>query len=120
MLPIVLASILALAICLERLWFLQKEKIVPGALDLGGGTVTSSGSYDAFLAAMSSNGQHLWSGGFGGRSTEFIRDLTLGPAGEVTVVGFYGSLAGGNVTSFGGPRLTSVRQSDMFVFTLGP
>ena len=30
MLPIVLASILALAICLERLWFLQKEKIVPG------------------------------------------------------------------------------------------
>ena len=30
MLPIVLASILAMAICLERLWFLQKEKIVPG------------------------------------------------------------------------------------------
>ena len=29
MLPIVLASIMALAICLERLWFLQKEKIVP-------------------------------------------------------------------------------------------
>ena len=30
MLPIVLASIMALAICLERLLFLQKEKIVPG------------------------------------------------------------------------------------------
>ena len=30
MFPIVLASIMALAICLERLWFLQKDKIVPG------------------------------------------------------------------------------------------
>ena len=29
MFPIVLASIMALAICLERLWFLQKDKIVP-------------------------------------------------------------------------------------------
>ena len=86
-----------------------------GEIDLGGGTVTSSGTYDAYLAAMSSNGQHLWSGGFGGSGLEFIRGLALGPAGEVSVVGY----ANGTVW-FGGARLPSRGSTDMFVFTVGP
>jgi hypothetical protein len=81
-----------------------------GGVDFGGGTLTSAGSYDIFLARYNSNGNHLWSKRFGGVGVDFGRSLAVDATGNAFLTGdFEGS------ADFGGGPLTSAGGSDFFL-----
>lgn len=70
-----------------------------GTLDLGGGPLTATGTYDAFVAKFTSSGQHVWSVRFGGSSTAGINELAVLSNGELAIGGEYrGSATFGSVT----------------------
>jgi hypothetical protein len=73
-----------------------------GAVDFGGGWLTSAGSYDVFVAKFDPQGNHIWSKRFGDANEQWGGDVAVDGAGNLVVAGtFHG------VVDFGGGPLTS-------------
>jgi hypothetical protein len=84
-----------------------------GTINLGGGSLTSAGERDLFVAKFSPAGQHLWSKRFGGTRTDWVRRVAVDGAGDALLTGqFLGSI------NFGGPTLTSAGFEDIFLAKL--
>jgi hypothetical protein len=89
-----------------------------GAVDFGGGVLTSAGGNDAFVAKFDAAGNHLWSKRFGAVQEQSGRSVTADAGGNVYVTGnFIGTV------DFGGGAVTSKACcffEDMFVMKLDP
>jgi hypothetical protein len=87
-----------------------------GAVDFGGGTLTSAGTYDIFVAKLGSvDGADLWSKRFGDGDYQVANAVAVDASGNVIVTGtFYSAV------DFGGGTLTSAGNADIFVAELGP
>ncbi len=86
-----------------------------GSADFGGGSLTSAGSTDIFLAKYSPSGTHLWSQRFGSTSDDVGYGVAADPAGNAILVGdFMGSV------DFGGGALQSAGPGDMVLAKYGP
>jgi hypothetical protein len=84
-----------------------------GTMNFGGGPLTASGLYDAFVAKLDGAGNHLFSKRFGDSSSQSTEGVAVNSAGEVLVTGsFAGTIA------LGGPTLSSVGNNDVFVAKL--
>jgi len=84
------------------------------SINFGGGTLTSKGSYDIFLASFDSSGKHRWSKNFGGTSSDYGYGLAVDGSGNVYITGYtYGSV------NFGGSTLTT-SSGDMFLASYTP
>ncbi len=83
-----------------------------GSADFGGGTITSGGSNDIFVARFTSAGVHVWSKRFGDASSQIGNGIGFDPAGNVFVTGtFQGTVdfGGGGLTSAGGNDICIAR-----------
>ncbi len=84
-----------------------------GALDLGGGPMTATGTYDVFVAKFTSAGGHVWSTHFGGSSSSGGTKLKVLTNGDLALGGSYrGTLVLGTTT------LTSSGDQDVYVARL--
>ncbi len=86
-----------------------------GAVDFGGGPITSAGADDIFLAKYDAQGNYLWSRSFGGFGYEFCNSVAVDGSGNIIIVGQfrYG-------VDFGGGILTSAGNDDIFVAKFDP
>ena len=89
--------------------------IFNGAVDFGGGPLTSAGSDDIFVAKFGSNGAHVWSKRFGDSDPQNAYDVAVDVSGNVIVAGFFLG-----PVDFGGGPLTSAGGYDIFVAKFGP
>jgi len=81
-----------------------------GAVDFGGGPLTSMTNSDIFFAKLGPNGNHRWSQSFGGVDTQYSTDIAIDGMGNTTITGaFYGTV------DLGGGSLSSAGTRDMFV-----
>ena len=81
-----------------------------GAVDFGGGTLTSAGGTDIFVAKFDAAGTHMWSQGFGDASSERGNSVAADGSGNVIITGeFEGTV------DFGGGMLTSAGDSDIYI-----
>jgi hypothetical protein len=85
-----------------------------GKIDLGGGSLTSAGATDVFLAKLDPAGNHLWSKRFGDASAQSGKSVGVDAAGNVVLTG---DVAGG--ADFGGGVLTSAGGTDVFLASFG-
>jgi hypothetical protein len=84
-----------------------------GAVNFGGGSLTSAGLRDIFVAKYSATGAHVWSKRFGSSGDDVVYGLAVNGAGDVAFSGkFQGSV------SFGGTALTSAGGDDAFLVKL--
>jgi hypothetical protein len=85
-----------------------------GAIDFGGGPLTSAGGTDVFVTKLdASSGDHIWSKRFGDAGDQRASAVAVDAAGHVLVTGtFAGSV------DFGGGPLVSVTGFDVFVVAL--
>jgi uncharacterized protein (AIM24 family) len=82
-----------------------------GTVDFGGGSLTSAGGYDIFLAKFDSAGNHIWSQGFGDASIEqYSTSVAFDPSENVILTGFFEG-----TVDFGGGLLTSAGGYDIFL-----
>jgi hypothetical protein len=82
-------------------------------VDFGGGTLTSAGGSDVFVAGFDGNGGHLWSKRFGDAADQSTQRIVALPSGGAAITGgLFGSV------DFGGGPLTSAGQDDAFVARL--
>lgn len=92
----------------------QGNAVVAGyferSVDFGGGTLTSAGGTDIFVAKFSSSGGHVWSRRFGGQNDEIAEGVSFDGAGDVIVAGYFSGSA-----DFGSGVLTSAGGTDVFV-----
>ncbi|MBD3336737.1 MAG: hypothetical protein GF355_14590, partial [Candidatus Eisenbacteria bacterium] len=58
-----------------------------GSADFGGGTLTSAGSYDIFLAKYDEGGNHVWSQRFGDGSSQMGLAVAVGSGGNIAITG---------------------------------
>ncbi|MBI4699924.1 MAG: hypothetical protein HY744_01955 [Deltaproteobacteria bacterium] len=86
-----------------------------GSADFGGGTLTSAGSYDIFVAKFDKDGNHLWSKRIGDPSDQHGYAIAVDASGAVLLTGAFKGSA-----DFGGGPLTSAGDWDIFVAKLGP
>lgn len=77
-------------------------------------TLTNAGLSDMFIAKYDGSGNLLWTKSIGGSGAEDCRSITIGPAGDVSVSGFFQS----SPLSFGSTTLTSAGSQDIFVAKL--
>lgn len=87
------------------------------SVDFGGGTMTSAGSFDIFLAKFDPSGNHLWSQPFGDAHTQGDWFTTIAADGDRNIIitgDFYSSV------DFGGGVLTSAGGRDIFLAKLDP
>ena len=82
-----------------------------GALDFGGGPIASAG-WDVYIAILDTNGNHLWSAGFGDRDNQQQgNSIAAGVSGNFALTGsFNGTLDFG-----GGPLTNPTGFTDIFV-----
>lgn len=85
-----------------------------GKADFGGGSLTSAGSNDVFIAKYSADGTHLWSKRFGGTYEEWVASVTVDSSNNIIIAGYFE----GN-TSLGGLGLTNQGAQDIFVAKYG-
>ncbi len=85
-------------------------------VDFGGGTLTSAGQGDAFIACYSaSDGSYLWAKALGGSGSDSAQTLAIDSAGNVYAGGrFEGTV------DFGGGALTSAGLKDMWMAKFSP
>jgi fibronectin type 3 domain-containing protein len=81
-----------------------------GSVNFGGGTLTSAGSNDVFVAKYGSTGAHVWSRRAGGTSVDWGRTVAVTPAGDVIAGGSFARTA-----DFGTGALTSAGGGDVFL-----
>ncbi|GAA0875841.1 hypothetical protein GCM10009118_22500 [Wandonia haliotis] len=80
-------------------------------LQLGGITLTNSGSTDLFVAKYDTNGNVIWAKGAGGNEYETANSLHTDAAGNVYVTGSFSSSS----VSFGAITLNQYYSDDMFL-----
>jgi hypothetical protein len=86
-----------------------------GSVDFGGGTLSSAGDSDAFVAVFDSLGAHEWSTRFGDATAQACMSVAMDTAGNVWSTGeFKGTI------DAGGGLLTSAGDADVFVARYGP
>lgn len=81
----------------------------------GGEPLTSAGNRDLALVKLDADGEHLWSRRFGSPFNELGLGMAVDPAGNVALTGSFD-----NEITFGGDKLTSRGESDVFVAKLTP
>jgi hypothetical protein len=82
-----------------------------GSVDFGGGSLKTAGDSEIFLAKFDTNGNHLWSKGFGGMyGDEDKKSVACDGSGNVIVTGYYFG-----TVDFGGGPLTSAGVSDIYL-----
>jgi hypothetical protein len=86
-----------------------------GAINFGGGPLTSAGGLDVFVASLDAAGGHRWSRRFGDLSDQTAAGVGADHDGNVVLAG---SFAG--TIDFGSTSLTSLGGQDAFVLKLGP
>jgi hypothetical protein len=86
-----------------------------GTGSFGSATLTSAGSYDAFLAKLDASGTVTWADDFGGPSTDQAKAVAVDSTGNVFVTGQFQSTA-----QFGTASLTSGGNFDAFVVKVSP
>jgi uncharacterized protein (AIM24 family) len=79
-------------------------------VDFGGGTLTSAGGDDIFVAKFDASGNHIWSQRFGDGSRQLGQEVAVDGSGNVIVTGEFAG-----AVNFGGGVLTSAGGSDIFV-----
>jgi CheY-like chemotaxis protein/chitodextrinase len=79
-------------------------------IDFGGGTLTSVGARDLFVAKFSANGTHVWSKRFGGSGDDYGHAVAVDASDNVVMTGGFSG-----TVDFGGGLLTSVGVLDVFV-----
>ncbi|HZF47198.1 MAG TPA: hypothetical protein VE093_01035 [Polyangiaceae bacterium] len=84
-----------------------------GAVDFGGGALTSAGLGDIFLVKLNAAGAHQWSKGYGDGMQQFGVGVAVDPADNILLVGSFS----GSVDLGSGP-LTSVGSEDVLVAKL--
>jgi hypothetical protein len=83
------------------------------SVNFGGGSFTSAGLRDVFVAKYSATGAHVWSKRFGSSGDDVGYGLAVDSAGDVLITGkFQGSVG------FGGTSLTSAGGDDIFLVKL--
>jgi len=60
-----------------------------GSVNFGGGSLTSNGSGDAYVASFTPAGAHRWSKNFGGTSSDYGYGLAADAKGNMYVTGYY-------------------------------
>jgi hypothetical protein len=85
-----------------------------GTAFFGPSTVTSAGSFDAFVAKIDPNGTWQWATRAGGTANDQSRSVTALHDGSAIVAGNFGGTA-----SFGAATLTSAGSMDAFVAKVG-
>ena len=84
-----------------------------GSVDFGGGTVTSAGGQDIFVASLDTTGGYVWAKRFGDASDQQGASIATGETGSIFITGaMMGSV------DFGGGALTSAGGQDIFVANL--
>jgi len=84
-----------------------------GAVDFGGGPLTSAGGIDICLAKLDLNGDHVFSKRFGSAGDQLCGDLAVDGADNIYLTGgFSGSV------NFGGGILTSAGLNDVYLAKL--
>lgn len=90
-----------------------------GSIDLGGGAFTKKGCCfeDVFLAKYDTNGNHIWSKGFGDIDADNVTSIAVDPAGNPIITGFFQS-----VINFGGGNLMAPAggATDIYVAKFDP
>jgi hypothetical protein len=81
-----------------------------GSIDLGGGTLTSAGLTDVFLAKYNATGAHMWSRCFGDAGMQNTTAVAVAANGKVAFTGYFRG-----TVDFGGGALTSAGSSDVFL-----
>ena len=82
-------------------------------IDLGGGTLTTAGGRDIFVAKFSPTGTYIWQKSFGSTGDDWVRGLAVDGAGNVVLTGQFV-----NTINFGGPAMTSSGFEDIFLAKL--
>jgi len=89
--------------------------VFSNTVDFGGGGITSAGSRDIFVACFDANGNHIWSQGFGGSSTDQGYAIELDGSNNVLVTGFFLG-----TVNFGGGNLIDAGGGDVFLAKFTP
>ncbi len=89
--------------------------VFQGSVDFGGGTLTSAGGSDIYMAKYSAAGAHLWSKRLGGTGEELVRAVALDASGNVFIAGNFSGQ-----TDLGGGPLSSAGMGDMFIAKYSP
>jgi hypothetical protein len=80
------------------------------SVNFGGGELTSAGAADVFVVKFDSDGNHLWSDGFGDASYQTGQSVAVDGSENVIFTGFFSG-----TVNFGGGPLTSAGLDDIFV-----
>ena len=78
--------------------------------DFGGGTLTSNGYGDAFLASYTTAGTHRWSKNYGSSSYDYSYGVAVDNSGNSYITGYFQGSA-----NFGGGTVTSKGSYDVFI-----
>jgi hypothetical protein len=86
-----------------------------GLVQFGTDLVTSAGTFDIFVEALSAAGDHRWVRRYGAESTDWGRGIATDPLGNVFFTGYFqGSV------DFGGGLLSGGTGTDFFLVSLNP
>jgi hypothetical protein len=88
-----------------------------GAIDFGGGALTSAGGFDIYVAKFNASGDHVWSQRFGdsGTSMEYAACVAADHSGDVVIAGNFSG-----TVDFGGGALTTAGNRDIFLASFDP
>lgn len=79
-----------------------------GTIDFGGGTLTTAGGDDIWLAKLDASGNHIWSKRFGDSQKQFVLGLAVSKTGDLAIpITFEGTL------NFGASSITSAGLVDI-------
>jgi hypothetical protein len=106
---------LAVALAVDAAGNILVGADVHGAIDFGGGTLTSAGEADVGLVKLTGEGEHVWSRLVGDAADQNLASLATDADGNVALSGrFEGTMA------FGATELVSAGGYDLFVAVLPP
>lgn len=88
---------------------------IEGAVDFGGGTLTSGGLRDHFVTKLDATGAHVWSKRFGAAGDDATQNLALDSAGNIVFTGHFEA-----AVDYGGGPLSSAGLRDIVVAKLSP
>jgi len=109
-----LSSQTVMAVAVDALRNVIVAGYFSGAIDFGGGAITSAGNADVFAAKLDPGGAHLWSKRFGDASNQYATSVAVDASDNIIIGGHFG----GSV-NFGGKALTSEGDMDIFIAKLG-
>lgn len=92
-----------------------------GAVDFGGGTLTSEGRADIFLVKLSANGEHRWSQRFGGPGSDTATAVATDSQRNLLLTGSFDdtlSFGGSPLVNMTAPTTFTVPFRDIFVAKL--